>query len=96
MRFALTLWCLLLALPVGGVLASWLVFDTQALAVLEHQARTVLGGYALQSLLLALGVAVGTAALDVATAVAVGAGSRGQPPAAGLTWKNLTVRRART
>jgi iron(III) transport system permease protein len=71
MRPALILWCLLLALPVAGVLGSWLAFDAQALAVLEHQARTVLPGYALQSLALGLGVALGTALLGTATAVAV-------------------------
>ena len=57
MRWLLTAACLFLALPVAGVLGSWLAFDAAALAVLQHQAATVLGGYAGQSLLLALGVA---------------------------------------
>ena len=70
-RALLIVWCLLLALPVASVLASWFAFDAQALAVLRHQAQTVLAGYALQSLMLALGVALGTAMLGVATAVAV-------------------------
>ena len=70
-RLFLVVWCFLLALPVVSVLAAWLAFDAAALAVLQHQFETVLGGYALQSLLLAVGVALGTAALGVATAVAV-------------------------
>jgi iron(III) transport system permease protein len=70
-RPLLIAWCLLLALPVASVLASWLAFDASALGVLQHQLGTVLPGYALQSLLLALGVALGTAVLGVATAVAV-------------------------
>lgn len=71
MRGLLTLACLLLALPVAGLLGSWLTFDAAALAVLQHQARTVLAGYALQSLWLSLGVGAGVAMLGVATAVAV-------------------------
>ena len=58
MRWLLTLVCVLLALPVAGVLGSWLAFDAQALAVLQHLARTVLAGYVWQSLSLALGVGV--------------------------------------
>jgi len=71
MRGLLTLACLLLALPVAAVLGSWLLFDAAALAVLRHQAQTVLLGYATQSLLLSLGVAVGVGVLGVGTAVAV-------------------------
>jgi iron(III) transport system permease protein len=71
MRVLLTLTCLLLALPVVGVLASWLRFDAAALAVLQHQAQTVLVGYAWESLVLALGVALGVAVVGVATAAAV-------------------------
>ncbi len=71
MRWLLTLACALLALPVAGVLGSWLAFDADALRVLQHQAQTVLGGYALQSLWLALGVAAGVALLGMGTAVAV-------------------------
>ena len=71
MRALLTAVCLLLALPVLGVLAAWFSLDAQALAVLRHQASTVLAGYALQSVLLALGVGVGVTALGAATAAAV-------------------------
>jgi iron(III) transport system permease protein len=71
MRWLLTAACLALALPVAGILGSWLAFDASALAVLQHQASTVLAGYAAQSLLLALGVALGVALLGVATAAAV-------------------------
>ena len=71
MRLILTLLCFALALPVAGLLGAWLTFDDAALAVLTHQAQTVLPGYALQSLWLALGVAVGVAVLGVATAAAV-------------------------
>ena len=63
--------CLLLALPVLGLLASWLALDMQGLATLRHQWDTVLPGYALNSLLLALGVAVGVAVVGAATAVLV-------------------------
>ena len=71
MRALLTLVCGLLALPIAGVLGAWLVFDAEALAVLRHQASTVLPGYVAQSLLLSLGVAVGVAVLGVGSAVAV-------------------------
>ena len=57
----LTPLCLLLALPVLGVLGSWLSFDAHAMAVLSHQWHTVLPGYAATSLLLVFGVAVGVA-----------------------------------
>ena len=71
MRLLLTFCCFVLALPVLCVLGSWVTLDAGALAVLQHQARTVLGGYALQSTLLALGVGVGVVALGSALAVAV-------------------------
>ena len=71
MRALLTLLCAALALPVLALLGSWFAFDAGALAVLTHQAQTVLGGYALQSLLLSLGVAVGVAAVGVGGAMAV-------------------------
>jgi len=67
----LILLSLVLAAPVAGVLLSWLRMDAQALAVLSHQAETVMAGYAGQSLVLAGGVALGTALLGVGTAVAV-------------------------
>jgi len=71
MRVLLTLICLLLALPVLGVLGAWLAFDAAAWAVLVHQAQTVLAGYVLQSLLLAGFVAVGVALLGGGAAAAV-------------------------
>ena len=67
----LTVVCLLLAMPVLGVLGSWLATDAAALATLRHQAQTVLPGYAGQSLLLALGVGLGVVVLGAATAAAV-------------------------
>ncbi len=71
MRILLSLICLLLALPVLGVLGAWLAFDAAAWAVLVHQAQTVLGGYVLQSLLLAVFVGLGVALLGGGAAVAV-------------------------
>ena len=71
LRWMLTALCVLLALPVLGVLGAWLAFDAAALAVLKHQAQTVLPGYVGQSLALALGVGVGVVLLGTATAAAV-------------------------
>jgi iron(III) transport system permease protein len=71
MRALLTAVCLMLALPVFGVLVSWLFLDAAALAVLRHQAETVLPAYALQSALLAGGVALGVMVLGSACAAAV-------------------------
>ena len=63
MRGALTVLltplCLLLALPVLGVLGAWLAWDAAALAVLRHQLATVLPEYALQSAGLAFFVGLG-------------------------------------
>ena len=67
----LTFACLLLAVPVLGVLGSWLGLDAASLLVLRHQFDTVLPEYALNSLLLALTVAVGVALLGGATAALV-------------------------
>jgi iron(III) transport system permease protein len=67
----LTFACLLLAVPVLGVLGSWFALDTAGLAVLQHQMSTVLPEYARNSLLLAAAVAVGVAALGGATAALV-------------------------
>ncbi len=67
----LTLACLLLAVPVLGVLGSWLALDAASLAVLRHQFETVLPEYAFNSLLLALLVALGVALLGGATAALV-------------------------
>ena len=58
-RALLILLSLVLAAPVAGVLLSWLRLDGQALAVLSHQAETVMAGYAGQSLVLAGGTDVG-------------------------------------
>ena len=71
MRFTLTALGLVLALPVLGVLAAWLRLDAAALATLSHLWGTVLPEQALQSFLLAGGVAIGVALLGGATAAAV-------------------------
>ena len=71
LRLVLTLLCLLLALPVLGVLGAWFALDAAALAVLQHQWQTVLPEYALQSALLAGGVGLGVMVLGSATAAAV-------------------------
>jgi iron(III) transport system permease protein len=71
MRLLLTLLCVLLALPVLGVFSAWVQFDAADWSGLAHQAQTVLGGYALQSLLLAAGVAVGVAMVGAGAAAAV-------------------------
>ena len=68
---AVTFVCLLLAVPVLGVLGSWLVFDAESLATLQHQWRTVLPEYLWHSGLLAIGVAIGVALLGGATAALV-------------------------
>ena len=70
-RPLLILLCLLLALPVVGVLAAWFELDAAAWGTLVHQAQTVLPGYVLQSTVLALGVALGVMGLGTATAAAV-------------------------
>ena len=71
MRVLLSALCLLLALPVLGVLAAWLALDAGALATLSHQARTVLPGYVLQTATLAVGVGLGVMLLGTACAAAV-------------------------
>lgn len=71
MRRLITFFCLLLAVPVLGVLGAWLALDAQALALLRHQWQTVLPDYALSSLWLSLSVALGVALLGGATAAAV-------------------------
>ncbi|MEJ6006892.1 iron ABC transporter permease [Paucibacter sp. AS339] len=67
----ITVVCLLLAVPVLGVLGSWLTLDAQSLALLQHQLATVLPEYAWSSLLLSISVALGVALLGGATAAAV-------------------------
>jgi len=62
---------LALAVPVLGVLGSWLAADAAALDVLRHQAGTVLPGYAAQSALLALFVALGVAMVGGGAAAVV-------------------------
>lgn len=71
LRALLTAACVLLALPVLGVLGSWLALDADAWAILQHQADTVLPGYVMQSLVLAGAVAVGVAVVGGACAAAV-------------------------
>ncbi|MCH7343757.1 iron ABC transporter permease [Pelomonas sp. CA6] len=71
MRRLILLFCLLLALPVLSVLGSWLTLDAQSLALLKHQASTVLPDYAWSSLKLSLAVALGVALLGGACAAAV-------------------------
>ncbi|HWH75565.1 MAG TPA: iron ABC transporter permease, partial [Methylibium sp.] len=51
-RVALLL-CVLLALPLLGVLGAWFVPRADSWALLRHQFDTVLPGYAVTSLLLA-------------------------------------------
>jgi iron(III) transport system permease protein len=67
----LTFACLLLAVPVLGVLGSWLTLDAGAVAVLRHQAQTVLPAYAANSLWLVLIVGVGVAVVGGVTAALV-------------------------
>jgi iron(III) transport system permease protein len=67
----ITVFCLLLAVPVLGILGSWLALDAQALAILQHQLQTVLPEYAGASLLLSVCVALGVALVGGATAAAV-------------------------
>jgi iron(III) transport system permease protein len=69
-RLALIL-CAVLALPLLGVLGAWFVPQDHSLELLRHQFTTVMPGYVLSSLWLALGVAVGVALLGGATAAAV-------------------------
>ncbi|UDF35032.1 UNVERIFIED_ORG: iron ABC transporter permease [Shinella sp. XGS7] len=66
-----TLFCLLLTVPVLGILGSWLALDAQALDILSHQLQTVLPEYAWASLLLSVSVALGVALLGGSTAAAV-------------------------
>ena len=71
MRALLSALCLVLALPVLGVLGAWFALDAQALDTLSHQVGTVLPGYVLQTALLAVGVGIGVVLLGSACAVAV-------------------------
>jgi iron(III) transport system permease protein len=67
----ITLCCLLLAVPVLGVFGSWLSLDAGSLAVLRHQAETVLPEYTLNSLVLAVSVALGVAVVGSLSAALV-------------------------
>jgi iron(III) transport system permease protein len=67
----LTFVTLVLALPVLAIFASWFSFDAASLAVLQHQAATVLPGYAWTSLRLSLAVTAGVALVGGLTAAAV-------------------------
>lgn len=67
----LTIACLLLALPVLGVLGSWFALDADALALLRHQVTTVLPGYTVNSLLLVVIVGIGVAIVGAGTAALV-------------------------
>ena len=67
----LTLPCLLLALPVLAVLGAWFALDAQGIESLQHQLRTVLPGYAFNSLLLGVVVGVGVAFVGGGTAALV-------------------------
>jgi len=67
----LTFACLLLAVPVLGVMGSWLALDAAGVEALSRQAHTVLPDYALSSLLLVAVVAVGVAVVGGATAALV-------------------------
>lgn len=71
MRAALIALSLALGLPVLGVLGAWVVADRGSLALLGEMARTVLPGYAAQSLALVLAVGLGVAAVGGAAAAAV-------------------------
>ena len=71
MTRVLTALCLVLALPVLGVLVSWLALDVQGLESLRHQGRTVLPGYVLNSLLLAVSVGLGVAVVGGGTAALI-------------------------
>ena len=68
---ALTILCLLLALPVLGVLGSWLALDAESVALLRHQWQTVLPDYASNSFLLVLAVGIGVALVGGSTAALV-------------------------
>ena len=61
----------LLTLPVVAVLLSWLQFDGEAASILSQMLQTVLPDYVWTSLLLCLFVALGVAAVGMATASAV-------------------------
>jgi iron(III) transport system permease protein len=63
--------CLLLALPVLGVIGAWLTPQAQSTELLHHLATTVLPGYIGSSLVLVIGVAAGVALVGGLSAAAV-------------------------
>lgn len=71
MRRLMTLVCLLLALPVLGVLGSWAAMDARSVATLVHQWQTVLPDYVGGSVLLVVPVALGVALVGGVTAAVV-------------------------
>ncbi|MFY8016489.1 MAG: iron ABC transporter permease, partial [Inhella sp.] len=71
MLLVLVLVGFLLALPVLTVLGAWLMLDAAGWAQWQHLASTVLPGYAWQSLLLSVGVALGTLLVGGGCAVLV-------------------------
>lgn len=71
MRRLSLLLALLLALPLLGVIGAWFLPAAGEGARFAHLAATVLPGYLLESALLGLGVALGTALVGGATAAAV-------------------------
>jgi iron(III) transport system permease protein len=62
---------LLLAVPVLTVFGGWLMLDAEGWAQWQHLSSTVLGGYAQESLLLCLGVALGSLVVGGGCAVLV-------------------------
>ena len=60
-----------LAVPVLGILGSWFTLDEAAWETLSHQWSTVMPSYAGQSILLAVGVALGVALIGGVTAALV-------------------------
>ncbi|HYF19865.1 MAG TPA: iron ABC transporter permease [Ramlibacter sp.] len=67
----LLLLALLIVLPVGAVLGSWLQWNAGSAQILREMAATVLPSYALTSIGLCIAVALGVGAVGTATAAAV-------------------------
>ena len=62
---------LVVVLPVGAVLGSWLEWNAHSAGILREMAATVLPGYAVTSALLCVAVAAGVMVVGTATAAAV-------------------------
>ncbi len=71
LRLTCALFVAVLALPVAGILASWLAFDARAAETLLHLWQTVLPGYACSTALLAVAVALGVTLVGTGAAAAV-------------------------